>query len=55
MMKVKAIRESGYVLGPCPKCKEEELGILMFDDFRMGAECMACGDIFDVDEIEWIE
>ncbi len=54
-MKVKAVRESGYVLGSCSKCGEEELGILMFDDFRMGVECMACGDLFEVDEIEWIE
>lgn len=53
--KVKAIRESGYVLGPCSVCGEEERGVLMFDDFRMGVECMACGDIFEVDEIVWLE
>ncbi len=54
-MKVKAIRRSGYVLGPCEACGEEELAILMFEDLRIGVECMACGGIFEVDEIEWIE
>jgi uncharacterized Zn finger protein len=54
-MKVKAIRESGYVLGPCSSCGKEELAILMFEDFRVGVECMACGEIFEVDEVEWIE
>lgn len=52
---MKAIRTSGYVLGTCAVCGEEELAVLMFDDFRVGVECMACGEIFEVDEIEWIE
>lgn len=55
MTKVKALQSSGYVLGACQKCGAEELGILMFEDFRMGVECMACGDIFEVEEIEWID
>ncbi len=54
-MKVQAIRESGYVLGPCSLCGEEELAVLMFEDNRLGVECMACGHIFEVDEIEWLE
>lgn len=54
-MKVKALTASGYVLGPCEECGEEERAILMFQDNRMGVECMACGDIFEVDEIEWVE
>ncbi len=54
-MKVKAIQESGYVLGRCSECKEEELAVLMFEDDRLGVECMACGHICEVDEIEWIQ
>ncbi|MEE9164563.1 MAG: hypothetical protein V3U17_07235 [Thermoplasmata archaeon] len=54
-MKVRARQSSGYVLGPCAKCGKEERAILMFQDDRMGVECMACGDIFDVDAIEWVE
>ncbi|MFQ5553484.1 MAG: hypothetical protein ACE5EW_07195, partial [Thermoplasmata archaeon] len=54
-MKVRALPSSGYVLGPCAKCGEEERAILMFDDNRVGVECMACGDIFDVDAVEWVE
>lgn len=54
-MKVKALRSSGYVLGPCEECGEEERAVLMFEDFRMGVECMACGDIFEVEAIEWLE
>lgn len=54
-MKVKAIRESGYVLGPCSECKAEELAVLMFEDGRMGVECLACGHIFEVEAVEWID
>ncbi len=54
-MKTKAIRHSGYVPGACPKCGKEERAILMFEDWSMGVECIACGDIEKVDEIEWIE
>lgn len=54
-MKVKAIRDSGYVLGPCPKCGEEELAVLMFEDHRLGVECLDCGHLFEVDEVEWVE
>ncbi len=54
-MKVRARQSSGYVLGPCAQCSKEERAILMFQDDRMGVECMACGDIFEVDAIEWVE
>lgn len=54
-MRVKALRSSGYVPGACEKCGEEERAVLMFDDFRMGVECLACGNIFEVEAIEWIE
>ena len=54
-MKVQARQSSGYVLGPCAKCGQEERAVLMFQDDRMGVECMACGDIFEVEAIEWLD
>lgn len=54
-MKVQAIRESGYVPGPCAACGQEERAILMFEDWSMGVECLACGVLTKVEEIEWIE
>lgn len=54
-MKVKAIKESGYVQGPCPACGQEEQAILMFEDWSMGVECLSCGALGKVDEVEWIE
>ena len=55
MKVVRAYRVSGYVLGPCPKCGKEERGLLMFDDYGLGVECLACKDTERVDQVEWIE
>ncbi len=54
-MKVQATRLSGYVFGACGKCGLEERAILMFDDEEFGVECMECGDVQRVDEIEWVD
>ncbi len=54
-MKVRAIKESGYVQGACPACGEEEQAILMFEDWSIGVECLSCGALRKVDEVEWVE
>lgn len=55
MKVVRAYRVSGYVLGPCTKCGKEERGLLMFDDYDLGVECLACKEIERVDRVEWVE
>lgn len=55
MKVVQAYRVSGYVLGPCSKCGKEERGLLMFDDYSLGVECLACKETERVDRVEWVE
>lgn len=52
---IQAFRVSGYVKGPCPKCLKEERGLVMFDDYGLGWECLDCGETGRVDRVEWIE
>lgn len=55
MKVVRAYRVSGYVLGPCPKCGKEERGLLMFEDYGLGVECLACKELERVDKVEWVD
>ncbi len=52
---VQAYRVSGYVLGPCPKCGKQERGLLMFEDYGLGVECLACKETEKVDKVEWVD
>jgi len=52
---IRAYRVSGYVLGPCTKCGKEERGLVMFEDYSIGWECLACGEIGKADRVDWIE
>lgn len=52
--KVRAMRVSGYVLGPCTKCGEEQRALLMFDDYGWGWECLACKHSERVDDVEYV-
>ncbi len=52
---LEAFRVSGYVKGPCTKCKKEERGLVMFDDYSLGWECLACGEVGRADRVDWIE
>jgi len=52
---IRVYRISGYVTGPCEKCGQEERGLLMFEDYGMGYECLNCGFSERVDQVEWIE
>jgi len=52
---IRALKVSGYVKGPCPKCGKEERGLVMFDDFAIGWECLACGEVGRADRVEWID
>jgi len=52
---IRAFRVSGYVPGPCPKCAKEERGLVMFEDYALGWECLLCGEIGRADRVEWIE
>lgn len=52
--KVRVMRVSGYVLGPCSSCGKEGRGIVMFDDYGMGVECFACKAVERVDEVEYV-
>src|SRR5881397_1649235 len=52
---IRAFRVSGYVPGPCPKCSKEERGLVMFEDYALGWECLLCGEIGRADRVEWIE
>jgi len=52
---IRVFRVSGYVTGPCPKCSKEERGLVMFEDYALGWECLSCGEIGRVDRVEWIE
>jgi ribosomal protein S27E len=52
--KVQAMRVSGYVLGPCSTCAKEQRGLVMFDDYAWGVECLACGATERVDEVEYV-
>ena len=52
---IRAFRVSGYVPGPCPKCSKEERGLVMFEDYALGWECLVCGEIGRADRVEWIE
>jgi len=53
--KVRALRVSGHVRGPCAACAKEERALVMFDDYGWGVECLACGHTERVDEVEYIE
>ena len=52
---IRAYRVSGYVLGPCTKCGREERGLVMFEDYALGWECLECGEVGKADRVEWIE
>ncbi|TLZ77304.1 MAG: hypothetical protein E6K08_04190 [Methanobacteriota archaeon] len=52
---IRAFRVSGFVPGPCTKCGKEERGLVMFEDYALGWECLACGEIGRADRVEWIE
>ena len=52
---IRAYRVSGYVLGPCTKCTKESRGLVMFEDYALGWECLECGEIGRADRVEWIE
>ena len=52
---IQVFRISGYVKGPCSKCGKEERGLVMFDDYALGWECLGCGEIGRVDRVDWIE
>jgi len=52
---IRAYRVSGYVLGPCTKCRKETRGLVMFEDYALGWECLECGEIGRADRVEWIE
>ena len=52
---IRAYRVSGYVLGPCPKCLKESRGLVMFEDYGLGWECLDCGEVGRADRVEWIE
>lgn len=51
---IHAYKVSGYVTGPCTKCGKEERGLVMFDDFALGWECLSCGEVGRADRVEWI-
>ncbi len=52
---VRAMRVSGYVLGPCVKCAKEQRALVMFEDYGWGVECMECGHMERVDDVEYVE
>ncbi len=52
---IRAYRVSGYVLGPCTKCQKETRGLVMFEDYGLGWECLECGEVGRADRVEWIE
>ncbi len=52
---IRAYRVSGYVLGPCPECGREERGLVMFEDYALGWECLECGTTGKADRVEWVE
>ncbi len=52
---IRAYRVSGYVIGPCTKCAKESRGLVMFEDYGLGWECLECGEIGRADRVEWIE
>ena len=52
---VRALRVSGFVYGPCAQCGKEERGLVMFEDYAWGVECLACNHTERVDEVEYIE
>ena len=52
---IQVFRVSGYVKGPCTKCGKEERGLVMFDDYGLGWECLDCGETGRVDRVDWIE
>src|SRR5947208_16868902 len=51
---IRAFRVSGYVPGPCSKCSKEERGLVMFEDYALGWECLSCGAVGRADRVEWI-
>ncbi len=52
---IRAYRISGYVVGPCTKCLKETRGLVMFEDYALGWECLECGEVGRADRVEWIE
>ena len=51
---IRAYRVSGYVIGPCSECAREERGLVMFEDYALGWECLECGATGRADRVEWI-
>lgn len=52
---IRAYRISGYVVGPCTKCHKDTRGLVMFEDYALGWECLECGEVGRADRVEWIE
>ncbi len=52
---IRAFRVSGYVPGACAKCGKQERGLVMFEDYALGWECLACGELGRADRVEWID
>ena len=52
---IRVYRVSGFVEGPCENCHQEQRALLMFEDYRMGYECLSCGHSERVDRVDWIE
>ncbi len=52
---IRAYRISGYVVGPCTKCRKDTRGLVMFEDYALGWECLECGEVGRADRVEWIE
>lgn len=52
---IEAFRVSGYVRGPCTKCNKENRGLVMFDDYGLGWECLECGEVGHADRVEWVD
>jgi hypothetical protein len=52
---IQAYRVSGYVLGPCTRCGRESRGLVMFEDYGLGWECLECGEVGRADRVEWVD
>lgn len=54
LKRVKVVRSSGFVYGPCMNCGKEARGLVMFEDYGLGVECLECSATERVEEVEWI-